>query len=216
MNERSFIYADMIAPSSLPSRGEYTRQAIIEAAYSLFIEQGFHATSMRQIAQQAGMAVGGIYNHFASKEAIFDVLIIEKHPYRQIIPILQSAPGDTLEAFARNGAQTIVAELNRRPDFLKLILIEIIEFNGRHMPILFKTIYPQVEPLLERFNVPDSRLREIPLPIIMRTFIGLFISYYLLHYVAIADQDPGLLAGSEASQLVDIFLNGILKPPGTG
>ncbi|MGQ9833477.1 MAG: TetR/AcrR family transcriptional regulator, partial [Candidatus Villigracilaceae bacterium] len=69
------------------SKGERTRQAVMEAAYDLFLEQGYAATSMRQIAERAGLALGGIYNHFSGKEAIFGELILDRHPYHQILPI---------------------------------------------------------------------------------------------------------------------------------
>ena len=51
-----------------PIRGETTRQEIINAAHDLFTQQGFHGTSMRQIAKQAGMALGSLYNHFLSAD----------------------------------------------------------------------------------------------------------------------------------------------------
>jgi AcrR family transcriptional regulator len=63
-------------------KGEATRLTIENAAIQLFLEQGYHATSMRQIARGAGVALGGIYNHFSSKEQIFDQVLIEKHPYQ--------------------------------------------------------------------------------------------------------------------------------------
>ena len=43
-----------------PKKGEVTRLAIEDAALSLFMEQGYHATSMRQIAERAELALGGI------------------------------------------------------------------------------------------------------------------------------------------------------------
>jgi len=49
-----------------PTKGETTRLTIEDAAVELFMEHGYHATSMRQIAERAGLALGGIYNHFAS------------------------------------------------------------------------------------------------------------------------------------------------------
>ena len=39
-----------------PTKGEVTRLAIEEAAIALFMEQGYHATSMRQIAEQSELA----------------------------------------------------------------------------------------------------------------------------------------------------------------
>lgn len=53
---------------------EDKRQAILDAALDLFNERGFHATNVPQIAERAGVAVGTIYHHFPSKEAIVNEL----------------------------------------------------------------------------------------------------------------------------------------------
>jgi AcrR family transcriptional regulator len=49
------------------TQGGRTKSEITHVAYRLFLEQGYHGTSMRQIAQKSGIALGGIYNHFESK-----------------------------------------------------------------------------------------------------------------------------------------------------
>ena len=193
------------------SKGERSSQAILEAAYSLFLEQGFHATSMRQIAQRAGMAVGGIYNHFNSKEAIFDRVLLEKHPYRQVLIILQAAPGKSIEDFALNAARAILAEMGRRPDFLKLVFIELSEFKGEHVPLLFQTIYPQFAPLLQRFKEQQQELRDLPLPVIMQVFLGTFFSYFMAKYL-VAPSGVQELEGVALDQYIDIFLHGIIDP----
>lgn len=46
------------------------RGRIVSAARKLFIANGFHATGVAQIAKESGIAVGQIYRHFSSKEAI--------------------------------------------------------------------------------------------------------------------------------------------------
>src|ERR1700756_4195099 len=51
-------------------RAEDTRRRIYEAALELFREKGFEQTTMRDIAAQAGVALGGAYYYFSSKEAI--------------------------------------------------------------------------------------------------------------------------------------------------
>ena len=134
------------------SKGEQTRQAILDAAWSLFTEQGFHGTSMRQIAGRAGITVGGIYNHFESKEQIFDHLLLEKHPYRRILAILEDTPAASVEEFIRNAADTIIDELGSRPDLLNLAFIELSEFKGKHAPLLFQAIFPQMLPLELRWG----------------------------------------------------------------
>jgi hypothetical protein len=132
-NKRTFVHllSNPMTDDTLP-KGERTRQVIEEAAYSLFLEQGYSATSMRQIAARAGIALGGIYNHFEGKDDIFEAIMLDKHPYKQILPVISAAPGDTAEAFIRNAAQAFVDELGRRPDFLRLMFIEIVEFNTNH------------------------------------------------------------------------------------
>jgi len=193
------------------SKGERTSQAIVEAAYSLFIEQGYHATSMRQIAQRAGVALGGIYNHFSSKEQIFDQVLLEKHPYRQVLQILQSAPGETMDAFTHNAARSMAAELGRRPDFLKLVFIELSEFKGVHTPHLFQTIFPQVLPLIQRFSGAQSQLRDLQPQTMMLSFLGMFFSYYLTWSV-INPEAPMTHEPGDMEPYLDIFLHGILKP----
>lgn len=54
--------------SSTPSKGERTRSAIIEAALGLFEERGYDDTTMRAIAERAGVSVGNAYYYFGSKE----------------------------------------------------------------------------------------------------------------------------------------------------
>jgi len=196
---------------STPNKGERTRQAIIDAAYHLFLDQGFHATSMRQIAQGAGIALGGIYNHFESKEQIFDEVLLAKHPYRQILPIIEAASGDTFEEFAHNAVHTIVSELGQHPGFIKLVFIELSEFRGKHAPHLFNIIFPQVWPILQRFNTAQGQLRDLPPQSIGLSFLGMFFSYYLAETVF----NPGSLLMADSTildQHLNIFLHGILKP----
>ena len=49
-------------------RGESSRAAIFSAALELFQERGYHATTMRAIAERAGVSLGSSYHYFASKE----------------------------------------------------------------------------------------------------------------------------------------------------
>ncbi|MBW2619630.1 MAG: TetR/AcrR family transcriptional regulator [Deltaproteobacteria bacterium] len=49
---------------------ETRRLQIIQAAVGLFIEKGFHQTTIRQIAAQAGLSIGSLYEYVRSKEDI--------------------------------------------------------------------------------------------------------------------------------------------------
>ena len=50
------------------------RQRILEAAERAFVGNGFHATTMQLVADEAGMSAGNLYRYFPSKEAIVEGL----------------------------------------------------------------------------------------------------------------------------------------------
>jgi len=52
------------------TKGEATERRILAAALGLFRKQGYAATTMRDIASAAGLAVGAAYHYFPSKQAI--------------------------------------------------------------------------------------------------------------------------------------------------
>jgi AcrR family transcriptional regulator len=191
------------------SKGERTRQSILQAAYELFHEKGYAATSMREIAERTGLALGGIYNHFATKQAIFSELIIERHPFHQILPLLLAAPGNTVEEFVRNAARSMVAELGRRPDFIKFLFVEMVEFNGRDFPKMFEVVFPQILPLIQRFQASQGELLPIPPFILFRAFLGLFMSFYMTEYL-LAATPAAAFQENALDHFVDIFLHGVM------
>jgi AcrR family transcriptional regulator len=195
----------------LPKKGDVTRLAIEDAAFELFLEQGYHATSMRQIADKAELALGGIYNHYSSKEDIFRAIIIDKHPYKQILPIVLAAEGDTAEELIRNAARALVTELGSRPELLKLIFIELVEFNGKHMVSLVGEVVPKVIPMFEKMIHVRKNLRKIPPPILVRSFLGMFFSFYITELFLKDSVAARLMPKNSFDLFVDIYLNGVLK-----
>ena len=195
---------------STQSKGQQTRQIILTSAYDLIIKQGFAATSMRQIAERSGLALGSIYNHFSSKDEVFRAIIQERHPFFQMIPLLSSVEGNTIEEFVRKAAHTLVGELTRHPEFLNLMLVEIVEFKGGHVPMLFERVLPLVMPVAQRIASLDGNLRQIPPFVLARAFLGMFFSYYITEMLLGRAMPPELRRLNAMDHFVDIFLHGIL------
>ena len=57
---------------------QHTRESVLAAADRLFVEQGFHATSVYQIAQAAGYTKGAVYSNFDAKEDLFFAVYEER------------------------------------------------------------------------------------------------------------------------------------------
>lgn len=191
-------------------RGERTRSEILQAALGLFTEHGYHGTSMRQIAQDAGIALGGIYNHFSGKEEIFKTVFIELHPFWDTLPLMNAAQGETIEEFVRDAAQRMIGGLGEHTDFLNLMFIELVEFNGQHIPQFFQNFFPQFRAFSQRFLAKRQEMRDIPLLMVTRAFIGLFLSYVITD-LFIGKHLPAEGLENALDYFVDIYLHGILK-----
>lgn len=50
---------------------------IIKATLRLSNRQGFHATTLRNLAQASGLSMGALYSYFGSKEALLDMILSE-------------------------------------------------------------------------------------------------------------------------------------------
>lgn len=192
-------------------KGETTRLAIEDAAVKLFMEQGYHATSMRQVAERAGLALGGIYNHFSSKEELFEAIIVEKHPYRRILPAILEAQGETVEDFMKNAAQISMIELKKQPYYLNLMFIEFVEFNGKHGASLLREIAPKVLPIFEKLVKSRKELRITNPAMLVRSFFGLIISFMLTEMIIGHSHLNTLMPKNPTEAYVDIYLHGILK-----
>lgn len=53
-----------------PTKGERTRERVLDAATELFSASGFHAVSLRDIAAHAGLTHAGLLHHFPGKESL--------------------------------------------------------------------------------------------------------------------------------------------------
>ncbi len=195
------------------TKGEVTRLAIEDAAISLFLEQGYHATSMRQIADRAQLALGGIYNHFASKDEIFEAIIIDQHPYKKILPLIAAVEGATAQEFFGKAFRIVVTELGNQPEFINLMFVELVEFKGKHGSIMLREIAPNVLPVFEKLvkNMKDLRYKNPA--VLMRSFFGAVIAYFTTEMILSDSVISHLLPKNSTDIYIDIFLNGILKEP---
>jgi len=192
-------------------KGEATRLTVEDAALELFMEQGYHATSMRQIADKSGLALGGIYNHFKSKDKIFEALIVDKHPYKKILPLIQEVEGATLDEFLGNATRIVINELTSQQYYVKLMLIEISEFNGVHGAVLLKELVPNVLPVFEKLVKTRKELRVTNPVILLRSFIGMVLSYMITDIVISNSILSKLMPSNILDAYVDIYMHGVLK-----
>ncbi len=121
-----------------PTASELERRKarVMEVATELFVERGFAATSLVDIARGAGVATRTLYQHFGDKEAIFRDVIFARDAEAALQPPTV-ASGDTLYEALKSAAtyaytityrersiglmRLMIAESNRFPEFMQSI-----------------------------------------------------------------------------------------------
>jgi len=106
-----------------------TKTEILNSALELFAKNGYHGTSIREIAESVGIQKSSIYNHFSGKKAIFLELFQELAPidmeeefFKSKIVNESDDPAEILHFFGR----LIIAEMKdqKKSKWLKIMLRE--------------------------------------------------------------------------------------------
>src|SRR6266542_5971993 len=86
------------AGSAADATRRSTRDAVLEAALAVFTEHTYNGTAMPLVAERAGAAVGTIYRHFPSKQALVNAVF--QHWKRLLLEYLArgARPGEPVRA----------------------------------------------------------------------------------------------------------------------
>jgi AcrR family transcriptional regulator len=103
-----------------------TRQKIADAALRLFLERGYDAVGIRDVAAEADVAVTTLFAHFASKEALvfeqdedfeqrFTQAVTDRAPHEPLIPALRRVVHDLVRHCAADSADPIWRMVDASP-----------------------------------------------------------------------------------------------------
>lgn len=90
-------------------KSDETRSKILTAALALFRTQGFEKTTMRDVAQRAGVATGAAYYYFDSKDAL--VLAFYEQAAQEIAPLARKA-AEPVKGLAAKLSEVIYVKLD--------------------------------------------------------------------------------------------------------
>jgi TetR/AcrR family transcriptional regulator of autoinduction and epiphytic fitness len=124
-----------------------SREAIVEAATRLFLEHGFGAVSMDELAEAAGLARRTLYNQFTSKEDIFREMLLRVSGHlEEVFPPGIETQGD-VEEVLRLVARMIL-ELHGRPEYLGFL--RMVVADSRQFPWIAEEFAAVMDPQTER------------------------------------------------------------------
>ncbi len=211
------------APSSAPrwQRLPHIRpQQIMAAAAKVFARQGLHATSLDQVAREAGITKGTIYLYYRSKEDLFLATLRAKSA--EAFGVLEGAGQGGggkdfrrhLTAFAERAyraigspealpiLQMVFAEAGRFPEMAELFFREIILKNNRRLAAALEEA------------IAAGEIRPVDPLVAARCLIGMLLVFVLSQKLLGGERVLPLSDRRVLRTVTSIFLDGIARRGG--
>jgi AcrR family transcriptional regulator len=146
-------------------RSDRSRREILDAALKLFSHKGYGATSVSDIASQAGLSKGNLYHHFPDKESIFrslldryfQVLSQPDFPFNRALTTGMFP--DNLEELGHAARDTV----SDYREYVALIYVDVVEFDGSHVRKFYEEMASRFETFMKAHGMEEpirARLQD--------------------------------------------------------
>ncbi|HEX4250254.1 MAG TPA: TetR family transcriptional regulator [Pseudonocardia sp.] len=153
------------AKPDAPARGTERREAILRAAEKIFAREGYHGTTMRDIASEADAALALVVYHFGTKLALYTAIFesrqyINEERLARLAAIEDLRADDALERIVSALADPVLA-LHTDPDgiwYARLVLREAADPSSQDRPIIGTLFDPMARTFIAalRTALPDK------------------------------------------------------------
>ena len=190
------------------------RSAILSAAIDLFSTKGFRGTTTREIAAAVGVSEPVLYQHFATKRALYDAILdakLAQTDFKDCQQVDEAVQGHDDRRFFCLLAGCIIDWYLDDPRYSRLLLFASLEkhelhemFFERQVSIFYDLLIRYLErgAAAGRLYVPDPLLTA-------RAFAGMLSHQGMIYAVFRPGELPPGGRDAIVTSVVNIFLNGI-------
>jgi AcrR family transcriptional regulator len=196
-------------PKLLDATVAKNRLKIERAALKLFTRQGFHGTTVREIAHKAGVSMGKLYLYYPTKEDIFIGLVqhmeqkMEALRQSKLLPLMQSPDPDSLRRLGMAVGRIVSENL----DYWRLMYVDVVEFRHKH----FISSYREIAGGLRNYSTALFQRAPIPFPRDVNpgfAYVNLylqFVTYFLVEELFGAKRHLGVSDEEAIDQYVRLY-----------
>ena len=197
------------------ARAEQSRRQVLDAALRLFSRRGYRATTVRDIADEAGVSTGNVYHHFEDKEQIFRTLLDEfvtiaeskRYPFTRALA--NGRFPDNLEQLALAARESI----REFRSYIALIYVDVIEFDGTHIQKFYGEMGQRYAKMLTGGGLQEIRAQlrpEVsPVSALLMTS-RIFFNYFSLEILFNVPQPYGKDSMQIVREIADILRHGMV------
>ena len=171
------------------------RRQILDAAIRVFARQGFHATRVSDIADEAGVAYGLVYHYFRSKDEVLNELFSERWSLLLAAIDETDANGANPRAKLQAVAAFIIDSYRHNPELMKVIIVEVTRaansFGHTHLPEI-RRAYESIAKIVADGQAEGAFRRDIDPIFASMSFYGAIeqlLSGWIFEVIPAADSD---------------------------
>jgi len=191
-------------------------EEIVAAALDVFVERGFAATKLEDVARRAGVTKGTIYLYFENKEALFKAVVRET-----IVPVI--AKGEAIAQAFTGSARDLFEKLVR--DYWRLVgetnlagVPKLMMAEAGNFPELGRFYYEEVAvrghrlmaSVLER-GIKAGEFRRVDVAVASKLAMAPLMHAVIARRAFASCMPEGFDVGSYLNTHIDLYLHGIAK-----
>ena len=202
----------MVSDVKINRRERYaalTCQAVLDAAKTLFVTNGFDATSVDEIARKAQASKGAVYHHFPDKQAIFTELF-RSSQQAIIATVAEAMPTDNSEPWNKIRTATRLFLHSYVADHEALALLrQVVSVLGwnRVRELNEQQTLPFLRTTLDGL-IANGHARAVP----VNATVDIYFSMFYNAVLYITDAADPHAAADEAQAVIACALDGLQAP----
>jgi AcrR family transcriptional regulator len=199
-------------------RSEKSRQQILDAALKLFSHKGYGATSVRDIAEEAGLSKGNVYHHFPDKETIFRALLDR---YFQAMsqpefPFNRALASGSFPENLENIGHAVREVMRDYREYALLIYVDVVEFDGSHIRRFYENMAERFDAFLKASGMENELRAKLadglsPVSAVMLT-TRIFYNYFTVEVLFGVKDHFGKETDAAVREISRILRHGMLRP----
>jgi AcrR family transcriptional regulator len=198
-------------------RSERSRSQILDSALKLFSHRGYGATSVRDIAEEAGLSKGNVYHHFPDKESIFRALLdqyfqamtLPDFPFNQALA--NGTFPDNLEEMGIAARETV----RQYREHVALIYVDVVEFDGSHVRKFYEEMAERFDSFMKAHGLEEKLKEKLadglsPISAVMLA-TRIFYNYFSIEIIFGVKDHFGKGTDQVVGEISRILRHGMLK-----
>jgi AcrR family transcriptional regulator len=194
-------------------RSERSRAQILEAALKLFSHRGYGATSVNDIAAEAGLSKGNVYHHFPDKESIFRALLDQyfqamsqpDFPFNRALANGQFP--DNLEELGRAAREAV----SQWREHVALIYVDVVEFDGTHIRKFYEQMADRFESFLATHHIAPQLAEGLSPTSAVMLATRIFFNYFSVEIIFGVKDHFGKQTDQVIGEISKILRHGMLR-----